>query len=182
MIVFLDWVGSGSGDVDMDILFWFDSPTDNPDGGFLLINPQEIGGANPGTESEAILLLGSNPDAEYGFSYVYYEGTNDDLAFTSTFVNFAGSINGAFEDAEFTGNYKLVNLNPWDQETGTDPHITQTMTKAGYNYTVSALDVPETGSRKRISGSFNGLDKLKLRNSTGVKKIKISKALLDKLR
>lgn len=182
MIVFLDWDGSGSGDVDMDILFWFDSPTDNPDDGLELVPPQQIGGANPGNESEAILLLGSNPDADYGFSYVYYEGTNDNLEFMVTFVNFGGAINGSLEDAEYTGNYTLANINAWDQETGTDPYIAQTMTKAGYNYTISALDVPETGSRKKISGNLNGLDKLTLRNPTGAKKIKISKALLDKLK
>jgi hypothetical protein len=95
-------------------------------------------------------------------------------------VNFAGTINGSVENGEFSGTYTLANINPWDQ--GTDRHVAQTMTKAGYNYTISDLDIPATGSRRKISGSFNGLDNLTLRKSTQVKKIKISKALLDKLK
>ncbi|HEX5171273.1 MAG TPA: Calx-beta domain-containing protein [Cyclobacteriaceae bacterium] len=185
MVVFLDWDGSGSGDVDMDILVWYNNPTDNPDQGLQIVDPGLVGGgANPGNDSEAVLLLGGNPDANYGFSYVYYEGTADPLNFTATFVNLGGTVNGSASDLQFDGTYALANINPWDQDTGTLPHVAQTVTKSGTDYTnLTDIDVPATGSRGRIFGNMDGINKLTFRNtSAGVKKILVPKSFLQRFK
>jgi hypothetical protein len=160
MVVILDWdAGDGSpGDVDMDLLVWFNDPNDNPDAGFEL-----IGGSASENNPEGLVFFSHLVDADYGLSYVYYAGTADPVDFTVDFINFGGTINGA--DAEHTSNatYGLVNINnTWDQ-TG-EAIIVQTMKKAGRNYTdLTEITVPDSGSRSRmIIGNLGGIKRADL--------------------
>jgi hypothetical protein len=185
MLVFLDWdIDNENTDVDMDLLVWFDNPTDNPDNGLQLVNPSLVGGGNsPGTGSEAILLVANNPDANYGFSYVYYEGTIEPLNFVVDFVNFGGTVNSSEETLSFEGTYQLDNINRYDEVDAPTPIVVQTITKAGTNYTdLTDITEPDTGSRMRtITGSFGGIDKSGIREIQA-KKIKLPASLIEMIR
>lgn len=179
MLVILDWEQSGGEVVeDMDLFLWYDNPEDSPDGGFRIVDES----TTVGGELEAILLIGGYPNAEYGFSYVYYEGDADDLEFNVTFINFGGSINGgAFgEGVQFTGNYSLLNINPW--ETATDvQRIVQTAEKLALNYTISSLVEPDEGSRQKLLfGNFGDVDRTSLKGSA--RKISLPPGFLEKFK
>lgn len=189
MLVFLDWdAGDGTtGDVDMDLLVWIDDPDDSPDNGFLFVNPANVGGgASEGTESEAVLLLSQLIDTDYGFSYVYFEGTADPLAFTVEFVNFGGTINGEGPEKTFEGAYALDNINRWADEGADAPIVVQTVTKSGRNYTdLSDIDEPETGSRMRtIIGNFGSIRKADAKGSLAqpIQTIKLPREMVQKWR
>jgi len=182
MLVFLNWEATG---VDMDLLVWLDDPNDNPDQGLLFVSPAQVGGGvTEGTESpEAVLLLSQLIDTEYGFSYVYYDGTTEPMDFTVDFINFGGTLNDGEGELTFNGTYQLDNINKWDEEGALAPAIAQTVTKSGTNYTnLTDITVPDIGSRNRtIFGNFGNTNKGELKNH-GVQKITLTRALIEKLR
>lgn len=184
MLVFLDWEGT---DVDMDLLVWLDDPDDDPDGGFLFVNPAVVGGGGvtEGTESpEAILLLSQLIDANFGFSYVYHSGTADPLEFSVEFINFGGTLNAGEGQLSFPGTYQLDNINKWDEEGAPTPIVVQTATKSGRNYTnLTEISVPETGSRKRtIAATFGNEINRSTLKSGSIQKISLTPELVQKLR
>lgn len=183
MLVFLNWEGT---DVDMDLLVWLDDPNDNPDQGLLFVSPAQVGGGvTEGTESpEAVLLLSQLIDTDYGFSYVYYDGTADPLNFSVDFLNFGGMLNGGEGQLSFDGTYQLDNINKWDEEGAPAPAIAQTVTKSGRNYTnLTDITIPDTGSRIRtMFGNFGNANKVELRKHPGVQKITLTRDLVEKLR
>lgn len=144
-VIFLDWdAGSGTrGDVDMDLLLWFDG---------------EIQGASDqaGTEPEGIAIPAGFPNETYGISYTYYSGTSDDLQFTAEISNLGGTLNVNDQELSFTGNYGLANINTYgddmDPNYKGDPLIVQTMVKSGFNY-ASITDITEPLEGSRIGRS-----------------------------
>lgn len=140
-VIFLDWdAGAGTtGDVDMDLIVWLDS---------------ELLGASdrPGNDPEGIALPAGFPNGTYGFGYTYYSGTSDNLKFTVDIINLGGTLNNANLPLSYTGNYKLVNINKYDDDTDPnykgEPLQIQTMVKNGFNYAnVTGLTIPSSGSR-----------------------------------
>jgi hypothetical protein len=147
-LVVLDWEGNNA---DMDLFVWFKvgqnwlgpliagiTPTKTP--------PE--GGIIPKVFLQDLANAGYN-SVEFGGSYVYYEGTENPLDFTVHLIDFA---NGAPEPAEARdireASYTLANINPWDQESGTDIQVVQTWTYSNGSYgSVSNITVPESGSR-----------------------------------
>jgi hypothetical protein len=133
-------------DVDMDLIFWA------KDAGGVL-KPTNLSSALISTESpEFIFFPKVFEDDQYGFSYTYYSGTENEMKFG---VIFAEVINGEAEpeaDQEFfEGTYTLENINVWDDdEIGTPLILAQTFDMEGNvfkNY--SALNIEATGSRMR---------------------------------
>jgi hypothetical protein len=99
----------------------------------------------------------------YGLTYNYYDGTRDNLTFTSTFIDL---VNGVAEPEisrlEFTGNYTLANLYKWGDlnENGTidgselpiPTAIVQTFRNVGGVYQdFTQITTPLSGSRTAIN-------------------------------
>jgi hypothetical protein len=157
-VVFLDWDDGDNvappdrGDVDMDTYLFLDGQT-------------VAGSAESGSAAvEAFNIPAAYPNGTYGVSYTYYSGTSDALKFFSIMFNFGGTMNGGTYNAfngpalEFTQDYKLVNINKYDEPGAPEPIVVQTMTKNGFNYSnITQITKPATGSRMDISGDFAGL-------------------------
>jgi hypothetical protein len=129
--------------VDMDILFW--------------LNGESLPwyyAAQPGYEWEGIWIPAGFGEGDFGVSYTYYSGLSDNLNFYAFWLNTAGTLNGeryTYEEEQplsFQGNYKLVNINTYDQESGDVPKIAQTMDKSGVDYSnFSGISPFDAGSR-----------------------------------
>jgi len=96
--------------------------------------------------------LGLNyTNSTYGVSYTYYDGTRNNLTFTSTFIDFvAGAAEPESSRQVFTGNYTLANLNKW-----VSPNyptlIAQTFRNVGGSYVeFSNITTPASGSRNVV--------------------------------
>jgi hypothetical protein len=180
MLVVLSWDGADSDDtdVDMDLFLWLDDPGDATDD-FVLLG----GSTTEGTASEGIIMPGDFPDTDFGFSYVYYAGMEDDLDFAVTFINFGGTING---DPQITsiGNYSLANINKYDEPDAPAPQIVQTTVKTGYDYIdLSSIDEPVSGSRQRvILGNFGDINPSTLKNNSTLKKIALPQGVLQRFK
>lgn len=144
-LIFLLWdpqdvAGDGVGDVDMDLFVWFD-------------NELWDASAEGGTDQEYVILAGAYPDGIYNLSYTYYEGTSDDLAFSS--YMFGNINNQAFPYPETpfisNGTYKLVNKNTYVSSNTSPPdvEIVQSLTKSGVNFT-NVTDILEPASSSRL--------------------------------
>jgi hypothetical protein len=148
-VVLLEWDESYT-TVDMDLFVWIGenvsslsyftrsaSPGfDPPEGIFIPDNlPQ---------------LIFDSPDAAFGFSYNYYEGVEDPMNFTVTFIDVVNSVvEGAATRDIYETSYTLANVNPWDTS-GDDPIVVQTMEKAGGQFiNVTSITIPGAGSRVR---------------------------------
>ena len=85
---------------------------------------------------------------------------------------------------QFTGNYSLLNINPWDQETGTDVQRVQTAEKLGLNYTISSLVEPDEGSRQKLLfGNFGDVDRATLKGAgVNARKISLPPGFLEKFK
>ncbi len=193
MLIILDWnrPGGNNDDTDMDLWAWYN----HPENGFQLVPPEIVGnGATTGNEAEALLFLGGLSDYEFGFSYVYYSGTNDDLDLASLIINFGGTISGNatefitednFVEAVTVAKYSLANLNEYDNpDTGQPIEIVQTVKKSGLNYTnLSGINVPESGSRQRIVfGNLGNTDISTIRSNQGIRKITLPKKHVEGLK
>lgn len=176
MIVYLTWKNGAveATDVDMDIFAWIDDPN-TAEEDLRILNSETVGGIRIGTDYELVIIYGGLPEGKYGFSYVYYEGTSDDLNFTAEVTNFGGSINGGASTKSFEGHYTKANINKWDDEAiGTNPVIRQTATKSDLNFVdFTAIDLLKAGTSriKKVTGTFDrsmkrgsGLSKKDLRN------------------
>ena len=180
LLVILDWdrPGGETDDVDMDLFYWADDPNDDIDG-FTLLD----GSAQANNSSEAIIILGGVPDWDFGFSYVYYEGTNTDLDFASFFINFGGTIDGSSVEVITEANYAAVNINTYDPETLEPmPQIVQTITKSGLDYVdLSGITVPAEGSRQTLLfGNLGNTDPSSIRSSA-IRKVTLPKKYLEGL-
>lgn len=106
------------------------------------------------TAPEFVFIPKTENDAAFGLSYVYYDGTMNQLPFTVLFVDF---ISGEFEAESgyqtFEGVYKLANRNKWiDAATS---QVVQTFKKSGGNpIEISPITVPTSGSRVASSGNI----------------------------
>jgi hypothetical protein len=145
--------GNGTpGDVDMDIIVWYESSPG--------VYRFEFVADNPGPVFESVTIPSSVANGNWGLSYVYYSGTSDNVNFTVNLRSFKGNLNGTSNRAVYTGTYGLANRNRWDQ-TNTF-WIAQTYTKAGNEYiNVSPIATPAVGSRERTPDFL--IDEQKLR-------------------
>lgn len=111
------------------------------------------------------------PDTKaFGVSIVYRSGTVDPLAFTLHHVDY---INGAWEPLagveEYDGTYALDNINSFPTVL-TFPAVVQTFEIVGGEIAnVTALDLPDTGSR--VSSSTANAKPRIITHNTGKKKL-----------
>jgi hypothetical protein len=141
----LSWnAGSGTpGNVDMDLILWIEFPAGSGEFFFADLS------ANIGTTFEQVFLPSNDVDyidGIYGLSYIYYEGTSNNLAFKADFRVYKGSINNTTNKTSFNGVYTLANINPWDETE--EFHLAQVFRKTGPNFSdFTPIDVPASGSR-----------------------------------
>lgn len=183
LLMYLDWhtgTPGNPGDVDMDMYVSIDNPETTAQD-FSIIG----GSASVGTEFEAIAFPGHLPSATYGFSYVYYDGTSNNLSFTVTMLSPLSSLNGTQEVLEFNQTYTLDNKNPYDGEgNGTTPFIAQTFKKNGGDYNnVSNISKQATGSRTESSfiQTPSELTRRSLHSAGKIERVKIPKKYLQNL-
>ena len=138
LLLFLTWDETYT-DVDMDLFTWWP-----------VVGGMEIAGGSAApsfSPPEFIFLHNNIDDGQYGVSCNYYEGTEEPMNFTLSFVPYS---NGAFgTEVERNGTYDLGNINPWDVS-GIDPLPAATYTKTGSNYSNFSeilIDVNVDGSR-----------------------------------
>jgi hypothetical protein len=134
-------------DVDMDMFLWL-----GPD-----ITDLEIiylaAAARTTPQQELIFIPKSLfPNAAFGLSYIYYEGTKEPMNFEVQFADYAAGVVEPLANRNvFTGAYALVNRNKWNDETlGTDPIIAQTFKKVDgqiVEITPDPIVIPAAGSR-----------------------------------
>ncbi len=135
----------GPGNVDMDLFLWVEVPAGS--GEFFVVDIS----ADIGTVFEELFLPTDDPQLPnglYGLSYIYYEGTSNNLTFRADFRSFKGNINATSNKASFTAVYTLANINAWDVTE--EFHLAQIFTRTGNNFSdFSPIDVPASGSRYR---------------------------------
>lgn len=141
----LQWMVNGSDEaadvrsVNMDMFVWFDDAVLT---GSVYTNDDFAEDVSP---IEVVILYGGFPEGDYGVSYIYKEGTSDNVQLTSTFY---GNINGELyidEGVEFTETYTSANVNDW--ETSKTAKIVQLLTKEGVNFEATQIAAPAEGSR-----------------------------------
>jgi hypothetical protein len=161
LVIFLYWPEPTADSVaDMDILVRKGATASSWDA-IVTGSVQETN-----TPPEVVFIPKSVNDAAFGLSYVYYDGTMNELKFT---VIFADLIGGELEDESgvqtFEGTYKLSNRNKWtDANTSL---VVQTFIKSGGNATeISQITVPTSGSRAASPGHIDST--LKKGNTTKV--------------
>jgi hypothetical protein len=159
-IIKLDWTATGADSVDMDLTVWF--------GGKIVA--QAINPTISATESgEGVYIPAGFPDGEYSLGYTYAKGKSNDLPFSVAMSNYFGTLTfGGTIASEllFTGHYTLDNINTWND--ANDPNykgalkVVQTMTKTGFNYTLTDIEEVSGSSRQRTNSAssvkFNPLD------------------------
>ncbi len=137
-----------AGDVDMDLLVWFEtSPGVYTAKGALW--SADIG---TGFESTTIPLVETN--GNWALSYVYVEGTSDNLKVKVNFRSYRGNLTlaagGVSNRASFSADYTFANKNTYNDPYNSPDVIAQTFVKAGSNYNdVSIITVAATGSRAK---------------------------------
>ncbi|HCM77916.1 MAG TPA: hypothetical protein DIS90_16150 [Cytophagales bacterium] len=137
----LSWdSGDGTpGDVDMDLILFYLDPTNGP---IVLVAASSIG-----TDFEKIALGTPAPDGVYGLAFRYFEGSSNDLTFTSEFEVENGTLPGGGTTASFIGKYTQANVNG-DVSQNATVQIVQTFEKKGLNYVaISDITIPDSGSR-----------------------------------
>lgn len=151
LLIELSWKDKATGDagdVDMDLVFWYES---TPGSNKFQLGPQALQlGTSIGTGFEFLTLSGLTPDTNYGLTFLYFEGTATDLEFTVKFTTFGGGtvLNG-LKEAIYIGTYTDANINGDAFQVG-DFQIEQTYSKIKYNYpTISDLVIPTSGSRHK---------------------------------
>jgi hypothetical protein len=136
----LSWdSGNGTpGDVDMDILVWYESAP----GAFTMRFLSD----NSGQTFESVSIPANVENGKWGVSYVYYGGTSNNVNFTVNFRSYKGNLNGTSNRATYNQTYTLANINRWDQTQVFK--IEQFYEKVANNYiNFTGISVPATGSR-----------------------------------
>jgi hypothetical protein len=153
-VVLLDWDESYT-TVDMDLFLWVgEAGSDLSEMGFVDLS------AAPSFEGPELIFIPDNlpelffnsPDAAFGFSYNYYEGDEEPMNFTVTFIDIVNSVvEGAADRDIYETSYSQANVNPWEtlQDIIEDHIIVQTMEKAGGQYVITDITIPGAGSRVR---------------------------------
>jgi hypothetical protein len=135
------------GDVDMDLFAWIGGEIAN-------------GSAYKDSDPEYMIIPGGFPDGTYQLSYTYYDGTSDNLKFTS--YMFARSLNNKSflypidNPLPFSGTYKLINRNKYPDLNNPTVLIAQDLIKSKTDFTTSGLKpIPGSGSRTtELSGQM----------------------------
>lgn len=163
-LIFDDEANTG---VDMDLFLWDIGP-----------DPDQLLGLSitPDVESQVeALIIPTIVDAgSFGASYTYWGGTKEPMEFEVHFADYADGAIEAVADREiYQGSYNLVNVNPWNEEAGSDPAIAQTFEKDGGNFVniSDPITVPASGSRMVTVALPKGLTKMKS-NTTSLRQIK----------
>jgi hypothetical protein len=149
----LTWDANGGspGDVDMDLLVWFEtSPGTYTSKGNLW---SAEGGFPPGTPFEATSIPANETNGKWGLSYVYFSGTSNNLKVKVNFRSYKGNINGTSNRASFEATYTLANINNnYDVFFDSGDVLAQTYIKASGNYTeLGPIFVAPSGSRQKAA-------------------------------
>jgi hypothetical protein len=156
-VVELNWTAA-SNDVDMDLFLWV--PRDEETFTFRALAARE-----DETGPERLLIpdiitngaLGSEvTGALFGFSYIYYGGTENSLKFSVKVLHYNNGQLQSSADASAptkTATYTLANINPWNTDQGTNPSITHWIVFEDGDFSeMPDIVVPEEGSRMRYHG------------------------------
>lgn len=150
LIIDLSWkdMATGdAGDVDMDLLFWYEADPGTNE--FQLAPEQYQQGTKIGTDFEKLGLSGINPDTNYGLTFLYFEGSATEVEFTVKFTASGGTLLNGLTEMTYTGTYTTDNINGTAYDDGSF-QIEQVFSKVGFNYpTISELEIPSAGSRTR---------------------------------
>lgn len=162
MLMLLDWNAS-NGTADMDLLLWVEDPAGSGD--YTLLANSNSTQNSADHDYEGIYLISGFPDRKYGVSYTYYDGTSDNVALTSEFINFGGSLNGDDNGVlDFTTTYTLDNLNNYGSKDSEAPDvvIAQYMNKIGRDFTgITDITIPGgVGSRVKKPARIKNQDLL----------------------
>ncbi len=143
-----DAATGNAGNVDMDLIFWFEPVAGS---GEFQFGPNDLQtGTTIGTGFETIIISSLNPDFNFGLTFLYFEGSATTLNFTVRYTIVGGTLLNGQTTATFTGTYTQANLNPDAFDTG-DFQIEQTFAKVGLNYpAISPIIIPDAGSRASL--------------------------------
>lgn len=140
----------GPGDVDMDLLVWYQTSPG------VFISKGNLwsteGGSPVGTPFESTIIYdGVEPSGKWGFSYVYFGGTSDNLDVTVKFRSYKGNINQTSNQVSFIAAYTLANQNnDYDQLFDSGDILAQTFIKTGNDFTdLEPIFVAPAGSRNK---------------------------------
>jgi hypothetical protein len=158
-VVELSWTAS-TNNADMDLFMWV--PIDEENFRFRMKAALENT-----TGPERLLIpdiitngaLGAAVDgAFFGFSYVYYSGTENALNFSVKVLHFNDGQLQSTADSNIpteTATYTLANINPWNTDEGTNPIITHWMIFEDGDFSeMPEIGVPTEGSRMRYHGEL----------------------------
>jgi hypothetical protein len=139
----LSWnSGNGTpGNVDMDLIVWYESSP----GVFTMRFLSDNGGQT----FESVSIPSNLENGKWGVSYVYYSGTSNNVNYTVNFRSYKGNLDGISNRAIYNATYTLVNINKWDQTQAFK--IEQFYEKSANNYiNFTGVTVPGSGSRMRL--------------------------------
>jgi len=129
-------------DADVDLLVWLETSPGvyTAQGG--------LWSAIIGTSPEFTFIPSNETDGKYALSYVYYNGTSNNLKVKVDFRSFKGNLNGTTNRASFTKNYTSVNINTYPDPYNAPLVVAQTFNKAAADYNnLTDFAVAPAGSR-----------------------------------
>lgn len=137
-----------AGDVDMDLLVWFESSPG------VYTSKGALWSADFGNGFESTTIPGVETNGKWGFSYIYYSGSSNDLKVNVNFRSYRGNLTltagGVSNRASFSVNYTAANKNAYEDPYISPDVIAQTFVKADNNYNdVSIITVEASGSRTK---------------------------------
>ena len=147
--------------VDMDLFLWIGETVDDL---FYIASS-----TNPNAqEFEAVFIPAIIENAAFGTSYVYYGGTQEPMDFEAQFIDFAdGQPEPQAEYDIYPGSYTLANINEWNTEEGTEPHLAQTFRKNNGAFVdiTDPIVIPASGSRVATLALPQGVKKMSFKTS-----------------
>jgi hypothetical protein len=107
-----------------------------------------LSAATSNAAPEYVFVPKLQPNAAFGLSVTYYDGSDNDLNFDLRYIDF---VNGVLEPEssreKFTGKYTLANKNKWTSN-ALPTLIAQTFVKSGTSFTsISQITIPTSSSR-----------------------------------
>jgi len=132
-------------DVDVDLLVWRETAPGvyTAQGG--------LWSAIIGTSPEFTFIPSNEVDGKYAISYVYYNGTSNNLKVKADFRSFKGNIDNTSNRASYSKVYTLANINTYSDPYTVPLVVAQTFTKTAGNIT-NLTDITVAPSGSRTSG------------------------------
>ncbi|MBT1688413.1 Calx-beta domain-containing protein [Dawidia soli] len=161
LFAFLGWGTEGNEypDVDMDLIFWLkQSGSLQPFAASSYEGPEYF---------EAIFIPDVLPNGQYGLSYSYTSGTENEMQFFISFTHYA---EGGFDNdnsTEFTETYSLADITDWRENGVSSIFLSQTFdqTDDGFD-NFSAIMKPSNAGRLGAPAAAAGSFPAKLQRKT----------------